>query len=64
MNPNPDFISRLDYLLKKDPLDRNYNLIEKINLLVCRSVYKTEDETLEIFLSAIDWTDPDHIKCV
>ncbi|KAL4490435.1 hypothetical protein ABPG72_002645 [Tetrahymena utriculariae] len=62
--PKTDDLARLQQLLSIDPLRRLSEQSEedKHVLMICRNHYKTLTHTLQIFLFAIDWLDPEQVK--
>ena len=60
--PSTTDLAKLQSLLQQDPLNRNkYKPNEKDILIKCRSHYKSLPHGLQIFLTIIDWTDPEQV---
>ena len=60
--PTNDDLTKLQKLLNLNPLDmQELEDDEKFILLKCRNHYKTLSKALPIFLSAIDWSDPEQV---
>lgn len=49
-------------LIDRDPLNRNFNEEEKHLLFKYRNHYKKNPAALPIFLSSIEWTDPNQVE--
>ncbi len=60
--PSTTDLAKLQSLLQQDPLNRNkYKPNDKDILIKCRSHYKSLPHGLQIFLTIIDWTDPEQV---
>ena len=60
--PNIDDLTKLQKLLNLNPLDQQeLKKEERFILLKCRNHYKSLSKALPIFLSAIDWADPEQV---
>jgi len=54
-------LSQLRTLLVRDPLNWKFNETERELLIKCRYHYKNTSSYLPLFLSAIDWSDPEEV---
>jgi hypothetical protein len=62
ITPKTDDLARLLKLLNFDPLEQQfYTKSDKEALLICRKHYTSLSSTLQIFLQAIDWSDPEQV---
>ncbi|KRX06528.1 Protein kinase-like domain [Pseudocohnilembus persalinus] len=61
--PKIDQLAKLQSLLNADPLiRRNFTEQDKTILMVCRNHYKSLASALQIFLYAVDWSDPSQVE--
>ncbi|KAL4486333.1 hypothetical protein ABPG72_007119 [Tetrahymena utriculariae] len=60
--PQNQYLAELKELLKRDPINRNFDMRQKLILLICRNHFKSIHQALDIFLCAVDWSNPEHIR--
>ncbi|EGR27704.1 phosphatidylinositol- -diphosphate 3-kinase, putative [Ichthyophthirius multifiliis] len=60
--PQNQYLADLKDLLKRDPLDRQFDMRQKLILLICRNHFKSIPDALDTFLCAVDWSNPEHIR--
>jgi phosphatidylinositol-4,5-bisphosphate 3-kinase len=62
ITPKTEDLARLQKLLNVDPLERHlYTESDKLALMICRNHYTSLSSALQIFLQAIDWSDPEQV---
>ena len=63
--PGTEDLAKLQELIKRDPLEfvleQKLDDNERETLIICRHHYKTIPSALPIFLTAIDWSDPNQM---
>jgi phosphatidylinositol-4,5-bisphosphate 3-kinase len=60
ITPKTENFAHLQKILHTDPLKRDFFTDQDKNvLMICRNHYKALTSALQIFLYAIDWSDPE-----
>jgi len=59
--PTSQELAQLQNILNRDPLNWTFNQYEREILIACRHHYKTIPGALPIFLSAINWSNPEEV---
>lgn len=63
ITPKTENFSHLHRILNTDALAReNFKDIDKNILMICRNHYRSLTKALQIFLYAIDWSDPEQLR--